>query len=64
MMRQLIEANPKYVVVEFGDAKEYITGSKADSYQSLQQWSALATYVEAGYARDTVIGHYLMYRRR
>ena len=62
MMSQLIAAKPEYFVTEFGDAKEYITGSSKDSYEAMMHWPQLGSYFTSNFVRDTVIGHYILSR--
>jgi len=64
MMSQLQRARPKYFVVEFGDAKEHITGSTLDSYKALLIWPELQRYFYNNYIPDTTIGHFEIFRRR
>jgi hypothetical protein len=61
MMQQLSDVRPKYFVVEFGDAKDYITGSGDDSYEALVKWPELARYLSSHFRRDTVVGHYILF---
>ena len=63
MMRELAAARPRYFVSEFGDSKEYITGSPRDSYQAFLAWPELHDFVTTNYVEDTTIGHYKIFRR-
>jgi hypothetical protein len=64
MMSQLQRSKPKYFLTEFGDAKEYITGSPLDSYKALLIWPELQRYLYNNYTPDTTIGHFEIFRRR
>ncbi|MFI5201183.1 MAG: ArnT family glycosyltransferase [Candidatus Kapaibacterium sp.] len=61
LLEQLAEAPPKYFVVEFGDARPYITGSQLDSYQALLAWPGLKTFIQKNYVNDTMIGHFRIF---
>ncbi len=62
LLKQLSVTPPRYIVVEFGDAKPYITGSPLDSYQALLAWNGLATFLSTRYTSDTTIGHFRVFR--
>ena len=62
LLQQLANAPPKYIVVECGDAKPYITGSPLDSYHALLAWEGLKTFLTTHYVSDTTIGHFQVFR--
>ncbi len=64
LLSQLQVSSPSYFVVEFGDAKPYITGSSLDSYHSLVQWTELFQFLTSRYSLETTIGHFYLFKRR
>jgi hypothetical protein len=64
LISQLQRTAPLYFVVEQGDARDYISGTKLDSYGHLQQWNELSQFVASRYQEETRIGHFILYRRR
>ncbi len=63
LLKQITDAPPKFFIVEFGDAKPYITGSPSDSYQALLGWHELASLLTSHYTSDTTIGHFKIFRQ-
>ncbi|HET6402925.1 MAG TPA: glycosyltransferase family 39 protein [Candidatus Kapabacteria bacterium] len=63
LLHQLADAPPKYFVVEFGDARPYITGSVQDSYQALLAWPELNTFLQNDYVNDTTFRHFHIFSR-
>ena len=61
---QLKSNPPRFFIVEFGDEREYISGTKSDSWQNLQRWDALRSFVESQYGLKETIGHFRIFERR
>ena len=55
---------PKIFISEIGDDRAYITGDTLDSWQHLQQWSELKTFVETNYTERPTIGHFRIFERK
>ncbi len=55
---------PKIIISEFGDERSYITGDTLDSWQHLQQWPELRSFVETNYAERPTIGHFRIFERK
>lgn len=64
LLSQLERTSPAYFIVEHGDARDYISGTKLDSYAHMQAWGALRTFLESKYFEEARIGHFTLYRRR
>jgi 4-amino-4-deoxy-L-arabinose transferase-like glycosyltransferase len=64
MMQQLTASHPRFFISEFGDARDYISGTTRDSYQHLLDWPELKTYVESNYVRTDSIGHFLIFEAK
>jgi hypothetical protein len=62
LIAQLQRNPPQRFVVEYGDAKSFITGSDEDSFHALLQRHALAGVLAQRYMPDTTIGHFYLYR--
>lgn len=63
LLSQLQSKPPAAIVVERGDARPYISGEQRDSYELLAQFPQLQSFIASGYASDTTIGHFVIYRR-
>lgn len=63
LIGQLTKSDPKYIVIEWGDNREYISGTDLDSYQHMMVWPELRDIVSTRYTEDNRIGHFLIYRR-
>ncbi len=63
LIHQLSTTSPAFFVVEFGDARPESTGSKLDSYQALNAWDGLRTFLTRRYVLDTTIGHFFIFAR-
>lgn len=64
LLNQLMHQPSDFFVAEFGDAKDFITGSPDDSYEALTKWPALSDFVQSNYQPDTTIGHFYVYAHR
>lgn len=64
MMSQLERSDPRYIVIEWGDARVYISGSRYDSYQNMNRWPEFREYVFGRYRETKRIGHFVIYERR
>ena len=63
LLASLTKNPPRFFVCEFGDIRTYITGDTLDSYQYLQQWSELNTFVTQQYLPRQTIGHFQIFER-
>lgn len=61
MMDQLRTDPPHFIIVESGDEREYISGSKKDSWQHLQDWSELRNLVDTKYKMKQELGHFKIF---
>ena len=64
LLKELTASLPKYWVIEFGDARPYITGSSLDSYDALLEWSEFTAVLRTHYVPDTTIGHFALFYRK
>lgn len=55
---------PKIFISEIGDERSYITGDTLDSWQHLQKWHELKTFVETNYIERPTIGHFRIFERK
>ena len=63
LLNQLRKAPPRFFIAESGDEREYISGSKIDSWQHLQEWSDLREFVETHYEKKEELGHFRIFER-
>jgi hypothetical protein len=64
MFDQLRANPPRFFIAEFGDGREYITGSNEDSWQHLLAWSELRDFVGMHYELKEEIGHFKVFERK
>jgi hypothetical protein len=64
LMSQIERTKPLYFVVEHGDSRSYISGTKLDSYDQLRKWQKLSDHINANYFEEKRIGHFIIFRRR
>lgn len=64
MMDQLRTSPPRFFIGESGDEREYISATKADSWQQLLSWEELRAFVETNYQIREEIGHFRIFERR
>ncbi len=57
-------AMPPYVVILQADWMPWVTGKTDDSHTLLVQYTELDNWLNANYERDTVIGDFLIWRRK
>ena len=55
---------PRFFVCEFSDARPTVTANTLDSWQCLEQWSELRSFLEQSYTEDRTIGHFRIFERR
>lgn len=61
---ELQKVRPRFVVIEWGDNREYISSTKLDSYQLMTRWDGLREFVFGEYQEIRRIGNFLIYERR
>ena len=61
MIEQLRADPPRFFIAEFGDEREYISGSKKDSWQHLLEWDELRNFVETKYKMKEELGHFKIF---
>lgn len=61
LLGQLRVSQPRFIVCETQDARPYITGDTLDSREHLQQWTALAEFVQSNYHDWKTIGHFVIF---
>ncbi len=64
VLASLQQAPPKVFISEFGDERSYITGDTLDSWQHLEKWAELKTFVETNYTERPTIGHFRIFERK
>jgi hypothetical protein len=64
MLAQLREMPPRFFIAESGDERDYISGSKIDSWQHLLDWSELRDFVEKNYTMKEELGHFRIFERK
>jgi uncharacterized membrane protein YraQ (UPF0718 family) len=63
MLSQLQKAKPKYIIIETGDVKAFITASEEDSKAHFEKWSELKNWRDHHYTFYREVGHFLIYER-
>jgi len=64
MITQLREKPPRFFIAESGDDREYISGSKTDSWQHLLGWPELKNLLEHNYTMKEELGHFRIFERK
>jgi len=64
LMRDLRESRPRVVVVGHGDTFDFVTGDDLDSFDALETFPELATFIEDGYPLAETMGHLDIHVRR
>ena len=64
MLDQLISKPPRFIIAESGDEREYISGSRKDSWQHLLEWLDLRSFVETKYKMNEELGHFKIFERK
>ena len=64
LISQLTTQSPRFFIAEFGDDREYISGTKRDSWQNLMQWDALRNLVETRYQFKDSLGHFRIFEHK
>ncbi|MFI5264065.1 MAG: ArnT family glycosyltransferase [Candidatus Kapaibacterium sp.] len=64
MLNQLREKPPRFFIAESGDDREYISGSKTDSWRHLLGWSDLKDFVGRNYVIKEELGHFRIFERK
>jgi hypothetical protein len=64
MLAQLRAKPPLFFIAEFGDDREYISGSKKDSWQHLLEWDELQNFVGTKYEMKEELGHFRIFEKK
>ncbi len=64
LIHQLNTNPPRFFIAESGDDREYITGTKLDSWQNLNQWDSLRDFVKVQYDLKDSLGHFRIFEHK
>ncbi len=64
LLQQLQHQPPRFIIVEWGDTRDYITDAESDSYHLITRLPSLVDYIEANYKPLATIGHFMIYEKK
>jgi hypothetical protein len=64
MLEQLRINPPRFFIAEFGDDRQYITGSKGDSWEHLLEWDELRDFLGLHYEKLDEQAHFRIFERK
>ena len=64
LINRLKTSTPKFFIAETDDARPFANDEYADSWQLLQQWPELKSFVETNYTERPTIGHFRIFERK
>jgi len=63
LLSQLQQNAPRYIILEWGDTRDYITDAESDSYHLITRLPALVSYIESNYKPLATVGHFMIYEK-
>jgi hypothetical protein len=64
VIKQLTAKPPRFIIIEFGDERCYLTSEEVDSWQHLQTWKELKEFVANHYEMKDTLGHFRIFELR
>ncbi len=64
VLAQLKADPPRFFIAEFGDEREYISGSRGDSWGHLLEWAELRDFLGSYYEKKEEFGHFRIFERK
>jgi hypothetical protein len=64
LLSQLTTDPPRYIILEWGDTRDYITDAEGDSYHLITRLPQVVELINTAYRPLATVGHFMIYEKR